>query len=109
MREALPLLRRAKLTRLVVVDAEGFDYGEVDDASSSVGRHLAQHGVAVETKRAHSAGRDVATTLAEEADQFGAGIVVLGGYGHWRAGQWVYGGATRAALVLARTPMFFAN
>ncbi len=32
LREALPLLRHARLTRLVMVDAEGSDYGEVEDS-----------------------------------------------------------------------------
>ena len=50
----------------------------------------------------------MALTLIEEAEQFGAGLMVLGGYGYMRAGQWVYGNATRSALSLARTPMLFA-
>ena len=39
VREALPLLRRARLTRLVVVDAEDPD-GAVEDASAPLARHL---------------------------------------------------------------------
>jgi nucleotide-binding universal stress UspA family protein len=108
VREALPLLRRARLTRLVVVDAEDPD-GAVEDASAPLARHLGRHGVAVETKHAHSGSRNVALTLADEADQFGAGILVLGGFGYIRAGQWLYGGTTRSALDFARTPLFFAN
>ena len=109
LREALPLIRQAKLTRFVTVDAEGSDFGDGDEPIASVARHLQRHQIRIETKRAHSAGRDVATVLAEEAEQFGAAIVVLGGYGYMRSGQWVYGGTTRAALGLARTPLFFAN
>lgn len=108
LREALPLLRRARLTRIVVVDSEDPDVGDLDDASAQVARHLTRHRVAVETRRAHSGGRDIALTLAEEVEQFGAGLLVLGGYGHMRGGQWVYGGVTRSALTLARTPLFFA-
>jgi nucleotide-binding universal stress UspA family protein len=109
LREALPLIRQAKLTRFVTVDAEGSDFGDGDEPIVSVTTHLQRHNIPTETKRAQSGGRDVATVLAEEADQFGASIVVLGGYGHLRSGQWVYGGATRAALEQARTPLFFAN
>lgn len=109
VREARPLLRCSRLTRIVVVDAEDPDFGELEDGAEQLARHLARHGVAVEIKRAHSSGRDVASTLADEAEQFGAGVIVLGGYGHLRAGQWVYGGATRSALQSARTPLFFAN
>jgi len=109
VREALPLLRRTRLTRVVVVDAEDPDFGDLEDGAEQLARHLTRHGVAAEIKRAHSSGRDVASTLADEAEHFGAGIIVLGGYGHLRAGQWVYGGATRSALQTAHTPLFFAN
>jgi nucleotide-binding universal stress UspA family protein len=109
LREALPLIRQAKLTRFVTVDAEDADFGDGDEPSASVTRHLQRHHIPVETRRAHGGGRSVATVLAEEADHFGASIVVLGGYGHIRSGQWIYGGATRAALAIVHTPLFFAN
>jgi nucleotide-binding universal stress UspA family protein len=109
LREALPLLRQTRLTRFVSVDAEDSAFGDAMDPSASIARHMGRHEIAIETKRAHSRGRDVATVLAEEADQFGASILVLGGYGHVRANEWIYGGTTRAALALARMPMFFAN
>jgi nucleotide-binding universal stress UspA family protein len=109
LREALPLIRQAKLTRFVTVDAGGSDFGDGDEPIASVTRHIQRHGIAIETKHAHSEGRNVATVLTEEADHFGASIVVLGGYGYVRSGQWVYGGTTRAALGIARTPLFFAN
>ena len=109
LREALPLIRQAKLTRFVTVDAEGSDFGDGDEPIASVARHTQRHNIPIETKRAHSGGRDVATVLADEADHFGASFVVLGGYGYMRSGQWVYGGTTRAAVELARTPLFFAN
>ncbi len=108
LREAAPLLRCAKLTRLVSVDAGEADFGEGEDPCANIARHLGRHHIRVETKRAHSAGREVAAILAEEAEQFGAGILILGGYGHVRSGQRVYGGVTRATLALARTPLFFA-
>ena len=108
VREALPLLRRARLTRIVSVDSEDSDSGGFEDANAQIARHLQNHQVAVETKRAHSGGRDVALTLIEEAEQFGAGLVVLGGYGYMRSGHWLYGSATRSALSMARAPMLFA-
>jgi len=109
VREALPLLRRARLARLVVVEAERADMSEAEDDSDAIFGHLERHGVAIESKRAPSHGRDVATVLADEADQFGATMIVLGGFGHMRSGQWVLGNATRASLALSRHAMFFAN
>lgn len=109
LREALPLLRQARLTRVVSIDSGDDENDEGDATCADVARHLASHNVALETKRAHSGGRDVATALVDEAEQFGASLIVLGGYGHVRAGRWLYGGATRAALERARIPLFFAH
>jgi len=109
VREAMPLLRQTRLARFVTVDPEDGADGEGEDPCANIARHLGRHEIAIETKRALSRGRDVATVLAEEAVQFGASILVLGGYGHVRANEWIYGGTTRAALALARLPMFFAN
>jgi nucleotide-binding universal stress UspA family protein len=109
VREALPLLRRAKLTRIVAVDSEESDIGGYEDTVAQLARHLERHQTAVETKRAHGGSRDVGSTLVEEAEQFGAGLIVLGGYAYVRAGAWVYGAGTRSALAHARVPMLFAN
>jgi nucleotide-binding universal stress UspA family protein len=108
LREALPLLRLTRLTRFVTVDADD-SLGDALDPSAWIARHMGRHEIPTEVRRAHSRGRDIATVLAEEADQFGASILVLGGYGHVRASEWIYGGTTRASLTQARMPMFFAN
>jgi nucleotide-binding universal stress UspA family protein len=108
LREALPLLRQTRLTRFVTVDADD-SLGDALDPSAWIARHMGRHEIPTDVKRAHSCGRDVAAVLAEEADQFGASILVLGGYGHVRASEWIYGGTTRASLNQARMPMFFAN
>ncbi len=108
LREALPLLRQARLTRFVTVDADD-SFSDAADPSANIARHMSRHDIPIEIKRALSRGRDVATVLAEEADQFGASILVLGGYGHVRATEWIYGGTTRLSLAQARIPMLFAN
>jgi len=109
LHEALPILRQTRLTRFVAVDPDdSADSGSLDP-TAEIARHLSRHEIAVETRRAHSRGRDVATALAEEADHFGASLLVLGGYGHLRATEWLLGDTTRGALALARTPMLFAN
>jgi len=97
------------LARFVTVDPEDGADGEGEDPCANIARHMARHDIAIETKRALTRGRDVATVLADEAEQFGASILVLGGYGHVRANEWIYGGTTRASLALAHMPMFFAN
>jgi nucleotide-binding universal stress UspA family protein len=44
-----------------------------------------------------------------EAKQFGADLIVMGGYGHSRFREWVIGGATRLALTEATVPVLMAH
>ena len=109
LRESLPMLRHSRATRVVAVDVEDSDFADGDEPWVGLERYLALHNIVAEGRRAHSGGRNVATVLADEADQFGAGLIVLGGFGFMRAGQWTFGDTTRAALTSARLPMLFAN
>ena len=68
-----------------------------------------RHEIAVETRRAHSRGRDVATALAEEADHFGASLWCSAATATCARRNGSIGDTTRGALALARTPMLFAN
>lgn len=45
LREALPLLRRARLARIVVVEGERIDLSEAEDDSAAMARYLERHGV----------------------------------------------------------------
>jgi nucleotide-binding universal stress UspA family protein len=60
--------------------------------------HLAWHGVTAEVRLVQRAGRTVGETLAETAKELGAGLLVMGGYGHSRFREIVLGGATRHML-----------
>ncbi len=47
---------------------------------------------------------DVARRLLEAAGEIGAGLFVAGAYGHSRAQEFVFGGATRAFLAASGSP-----
>jgi len=93
--DALPFFKRAKA--VLVVEACGPD--EAADAglrTSDVAAALVRHGVSATSKVIE--GHGLAHDLLKAADAFGADLLVAGGYGHSRLGEWVFGGVTRDLL-----------
>jgi nucleotide-binding universal stress UspA family protein len=95
--DGLPFLKDAdQVLILAVCDAD-----EVDDAlkqTAGVVNGLKRHGVKAGAKVVVAPSYRVATELQIAADSIGAQLIVAGGYGHSRLGEWVFGGVTHDLL-----------
>lgn len=95
MSDAVPFLERAK----EVLVAEVCDREEQADAevrTADVAAALGRRGVKATAKVVQGTGN--CDKVIREADAFEADLVVAGGYGHSRLGEWVFGGVTRELL-----------
>lgn len=105
--DALPFLRAAEGARIVTVTGEkelpGAGMG--DDLAA----HLARHGVAPEVRGIAAPGGDVAQALREEAERFGADMIVMGGFVHSRLRELIFGGVTQALLGQGPVPLLMAH
>ena len=96
--DALPLIApRGRVTVLAINPARGIG-GEGDLPAADMAHHLARHGITAEA--AHATAEDVAVgdIILSRAADIGADLIIMGGYGHSRAREFVLGGATRALL-----------
>lgn len=97
VQHALPFLTRA--SRVTIVELCTSD--RQDTARSGVrdvSRWLESHGASCQYDvRVHSAESD-ARCLIRLAREEGADLIVTGGYGHSRLGEWMFGGMTRGLL-----------
>jgi nucleotide-binding universal stress UspA family protein len=100
---AMPLLSRAREIVVITV-AEETDGRE--DADRLI-RHLAWHGLAATTLRLPPGPESAATLLTGAGER--ADLLVMGGYGHSRLREWVFGGFTERALVNAPLPVLMAH
>ena len=95
MSDAMPFFKRAE--EVVVVEAcEGEDLADAGLRVSSVAAALGRHGV-------KAVGKVVDTSpnldaIIDQAKAVGADLIVAGGYGHSRLGEWVFGGVTHGLL-----------
>ncbi|WP_262268428.1 universal stress protein [Microvirga yunnanensis] len=104
LREGLEFIEQAARTVVLVVDppTDGMPCADLK-------AHLAHHNVVAEIVTAGSEGRPVAEIILEEARRISADLVVMGGYGHTRLREQVFGGATRDMLTASESPILVAH
>src|SRR6267143_5657187 len=107
--DALPLLVRAEVVEVLVIDPEGRRAAHGEEPGGDIARYLARHGVHVEVRRLSSGSEDVGHVLLSHAADFGADLVVMGAYGHSHLNEWIFGGATRTALREAGLPVLMSR
>ncbi len=105
---ALPLLEKAgRVVAVQVVRSE-----EADDAwvgLTALKARLALHGVTLETELVFKDTEADADVLLNAAEERSIDMIVLGGYGHARAREWVLGGMTQDILAMTTIPLFMVH
>ncbi|MGC1622077.1 MAG: universal stress protein, partial [Pseudolabrys sp.] len=97
VRDALPFLREANEV-LVVEIGEEDSKSEHKRNLADIRRYLTRHGVIVADEIWKRARGPVATELLELVRAERADLIVSGGYGHTRLGEWIFGGVTQELL-----------
>jgi nucleotide-binding universal stress UspA family protein len=108
VQESLPLLQAAKSVAVLEVcdhRAETAGRQHVDD----VAQYLARHRISIGSATAAATTQRIADQLIETARAEGADLIVAGGYGHSRLGEWIFGGVTRDLLKSSPVCCLFAN
>jgi nucleotide-binding universal stress UspA family protein len=101
---ALPFLVRAKAVGILIVEE---DAARRNDADPLV-EYLTWHGVRASVRRLASGAHRGPATLLTAADD-GYGLLVMGGYGHARLREWIFGGFTARVLEDAPIPVLLAH
>jgi nucleotide-binding universal stress UspA family protein len=99
----MPLLMRAKDIVVMTVEEESAPW-QMD----GLVRNLAWHGLAVTAERLTAKRRDPAKTLLDSASKT-ASLLIMGGYGHSRIREWVFGGFTQQVLAAAPLAVLMAH
>jgi nucleotide-binding universal stress UspA family protein len=107
--DALPLLQVAKRVRVVVADPQKDPTLRGAVPGADLAEALARHGVKAEAEGFPTDGSDEGQALLRRADDCGAGLVVMGAYGHSRLREFIFGGATRFVLTRLNRPVLMSH
>jgi len=103
---AMPLLAKAQR---VVILAIAEDARTDPAACERLRQALVWHNRSTTVQCVPTSGDEPADTLLRLADDFGADLLVMGGYGHSRMREVVFGGFTRRVLHAADLPVLMAH
>ena len=108
-REALVMLIGADDVHVTVVDPDTSSAMNGPEPGADVGAYLARHGVKVIVDRLPSGGIPVADVLNQHAVDIAADLMVMGGYGHSRLRERVFGGVTKSMIDAPKFPILMAR
>lgn len=107
--QAMPIIQNAARTVVLAIDPRKETSQGPIDPIADVSRHLSRHGAQVEAVLVESKGRELCEVILEHARRLSADLVVMGGYGHSRAREWILGGASRDMLTNSEFPILMAH
>jgi nucleotide-binding universal stress UspA family protein len=107
--DAMPFIAEAGRVVIVTADAKARFEGHGEMPGADIALHLARHGVNVEVRNADTLSRRTAQALLDEARAVDADLIVMGGYGHSRMTQFMFGGVTREMLSESPIPLLMSH
>ena len=102
---AVPLLSRAPGIEILNVTTGPIDIAKLD----RLREYLRLHGLSAVEHGINPGSQGTATALIDAAQRTGAGLLVIGGYGHSRLRELVLGGVTRHVFANVTMPIFMAH
>ena len=103
---AMPVLE--KCSRVEVVTIAPKDEPVEELPGFNITRHLARHGVNAELRQLGPSD-DIGAAILAHATNAGADLLVMGGYGHSRVREFIFGGTTRQILSSMTLPVLMAH
>ncbi len=105
---ALPFLQKAEAVHILGVSEESLSEGAAKQIDE-LARQLRWHGVQAKTKTLPYSLTPPVERLLDEAYKLDADLLVMGGYGHSRFSELVFGGMTREVLKGCEVPLLLAH
>ncbi|MTI43328.1 universal stress protein family protein [Roseibium hamelinense] len=103
---ALPVLEKAKKVTVLVIQKSDPHHGQ---PGADIATYLARHNMDVTIDVITNPQTGVADTVLNYVSDNGNDLVVMGGYGHSRMREFLFGGATREILGAMTVPVLMAH
>lgn len=108
VRNAIPLLRRAKIVEVAVFNPESQADAHSDQPDSDIALYLARHNIKADVMQ-EKTDSDVGEALLSLAANLNSDLLVMGCYGHSRFREVLLGGATHTVLRSMTLPVMMSH
>lgn len=106
---ALPLIQLAEQVVLVSGETHTPDNSQVGVREPDPISYLMHHGIATKLHHLQVPAGEAGRSLLQQAHNMGAGLLVMGAYGHSRIRERILGGATRHVMANGDIPIFMQH
>lgn len=107
--DAMPFLQAASKVKILSVNLNTSDGMNGFTPGDEIAVNLARHNVKIESGRTISGDISVGNELLSRAADYGTDLLVMGGYGHSKVYESLFGGATRHILKHMTMPVLMAH
>ncbi|WP_119390779.1 universal stress protein [Taklimakanibacter lacteus] len=107
--DSLPILRRARAVHVVWIDPPDEHLRSEASPGAGIAEALGLHGVKAVVTSRDAGGENAGDLLLGKAADLGAGLLVIGAYGHSRLSEFILGGVTRTVLRDMRCPVLVSH
>jgi nucleotide-binding universal stress UspA family protein len=107
LRDALPFLTVAKQVTVIAANESRQEMGEA--SLNNIVGHLARHGIKARAERLTADRGNIHGIIQSVATDSGAGLLVMGGYGHSRLKERILGGVTRSTFDSMTVPVLMSH
>lgn len=106
---AIPLLVKSDQVTIAVFDPVKREGADGEEPGADLASWLARHGCSVNVEQYPSGGEEIATCIIKRAVEKGADLIVMGGYGHMKLKQQIFGGTTKSMLEQHKIPVLIGH
>ena len=109
VRDAIGLMQKAAEVHAVLIDPVPSFEGHGPEPGADLATYLGRHGIEATVHRLPREGKDTGEMLRRTATDLAADLIVMGGFGHSRLRQRIFGGTTTDMLKEATIPVLMAH
>jgi nucleotide-binding universal stress UspA family protein len=109
VRDAIGLMKAAEAVHAVLIDPVPSFEGHGPEPGADLAAYLARHGIETTVHRLPREGKETGEMLRRTALDLNADLIVMGGFGHSRLRQRIFGGTTTCFMKTTPVPVMMAH
>jgi nucleotide-binding universal stress UspA family protein len=109
VRDAIGLMQKATAVHAVLIDPVPSFEGHGPEPGADLAAYLGRHGIKATVHRLPKEGKETGELLRRTATDLGADLIVMGGFGHSRLRERIFGGTTTSMLKQVVVPVLMAH